>query len=226
MRSRPMRRVGVLLAASCACPWIVAGPAAAEPGQGSPTTAPVEVTDDITDHADALGMGRDAVQDAIDRLDAETDYRLFVVYVESFDGAEASRWASATATDAGLGDEDLLLAVAVRDRHYALSVGEGIDLGADQLARVESATEERLVEDEWAAAAIVAADTTRLIVTGGDAPATGASVGARWIVVGVGAAVVGGLVAVLTVRRLRAEATPPGPGTDEGDHPSSATEGP
>lgn len=125
------------------------GPAHAEP--------PLEVRGEVTDEAGVLGGDVSDVQSALDDLAAATPYQLFVVYVDSFDGTNPGEWADVTAVGSGLGVDDLLLAVAVQDRLYHLSVDEDVALVGD-VPRVTAAVEDRLREDDWSGAAVAGAE--------------------------------------------------------------------
>lgn len=180
---------------------LIAGPAAA----GVPAEQPPEVTDEITDRVDALGGRTDEVREALDRLAADTEYQLFVVFVDSFDDWDSGDWADETAVGSGLGDDDLLLAVAIGDRRYATSVGDNA-LTDDQLSAVEAGIEDELSANDWAGAAIAGADGYRDAARGGDGePGGGGSGGSGggfpWLPVGLGTAGVVGLVALLRRRQ-------------------------
>ncbi|MFI2103053.1 TPM domain-containing protein [Isoptericola sp. NPDC019693] len=170
-----------------------------------------QLDSEITDQSGVLDGDEAQVQAALDQLADETPYQLFVVYVDSFDGTDGRDWANRTATDAGLGVNDLLLAVATQDRAYGLSVDTNNGLSNAQLDQVEEVTEDHLRDDDWAGAAIAAADTIR---TGGTTSSGGA---AGW---GVAAAVggvavaggVGGWLWVRSRRRKEGAAAPAGPG--------------
>jgi uncharacterized membrane protein YgcG len=114
----------------------------------------------IVDKVGALGSRESEVTAALDRLYAETRTDLFVVYVASFTGvADRQAWADQTADKNGMGASDVLLAVATNDRQYQISVASGFTLTDAQLAEVESvAVEPALRENDWAGAAIGAAD--------------------------------------------------------------------
>jgi len=107
------------------------------------------------------------VQKALDRLAAETRFQLFVVYVDNFDDWDAVDWADAAAIDSKMGIDDILLAVAVQDRAYGVSVDQNFDLTDAQLSTVEAAVEDRLRADDWAGAVIAAADGYRDAAGGG-----------------------------------------------------------
>ena len=123
---------------------------------------------------DTVGVldGREAeVQLALDRLANETGVQLFVVYVASFDGiAPDENWAVTTADLNRLGTDDILLAVATVDRNYGVRYASDFRLAADETTAVERLTEDRLREDDWASAAITAADGYRTALTGSALP--------------------------------------------------------
>ena len=64
------------------------------------------------------------MQAALDRLSSETEMRLYVVYVKSFSGRAGQDWADRSAQASQLGRRDALLAVAVDDRAYGISLDE------------------------------------------------------------------------------------------------------
>lgn len=143
---------------------------------GTPTAHaddPVTLSRDgqITDPVDALGDREGAVADALARLDDDTGQQLFVVYVRDFSGRSAQDWADATADKSGLGLDDTLLAVATHDRQYAYSVDQDSQLTDAQLQDVaRTAIEPALRENDWAGAAIGAANGFRAVVAGDPVP--------------------------------------------------------
>lgn len=132
----------------------LAAPAAAE--------APFDLASDLEDRAGVLD-DPGAVQAAQDRLQEESGLQLFVVLVEDFDGLSGPDWAAQTADLSGLGDQDLLLAVAVEERSYGTSVSDatrGID-DSEALDVESDRIEPELADEDWDAAAIAAADGYR-----------------------------------------------------------------
>jgi hypothetical protein len=130
------------------------------------TESPPEVSAEVTDTADVLGGRADDVQAALDRLAEDTRLQLFVVFVDSFDDWDGIDWANASAIASGLGSDDILLAVAVDDRAYGISTDEEVPLTDDQLADVAAEIEDRLRDDDWAGAAVTAADGYRAAALG------------------------------------------------------------
>ncbi|HXV93909.1 MAG TPA: TPM domain-containing protein, partial [Pseudonocardia sp.] len=173
-----------------------AAPAVAEP--------PLRLDDQITDRA---GVGLDAeVPLALDRLRADEDIQLFVVFVDSFDGASGQEWADESARLSQLGSRDMLFAVAVRDRAYGYSVDAAFPRSGSEIDRlIASDVEPRLAVDDWSGATVALADGLR----GG-----GIGIGAIAGLVA-GAALVGGGVFLLS-RRRRQSGPRPAPAGEQG----------
>lgn len=112
--------------------------------------------------------GREAnVQAAIDDLYERARIQLFVVYVDDFTGAAEGEWATETAIENGLGDDDILLAIATESRNFEVSVAEASPLSDEQLSEVESDfIIPELRENNWADAAIAAAEGYAAAATG------------------------------------------------------------
>ncbi|TWG82669.1 Beta-propeller domains of methanol dehydrogenase type [Cellulosimicrobium cellulans J34] len=162
------------------------------PAGSARAVPPMDVAGEITDPDGVLGDRTGAVQDALDRLAEDTDLQLFVVYVPSFDGMDGVDWANATANASGLGVDDLLLAVATEERRYGLSYDNNVSLSDAELDRMVSAVEDELRDDDWAGAAIAAAEVAR-------GAGQGSGVSWFWVLLGLGAVV---LVVVLVVRAV------------------------
>jgi uncharacterized membrane protein YgcG len=173
---------------------------------------PFRLPDQIVDEVGAL-QGREAeVEAALQRLRAEDGVDLWVAYVASFSGMNAQDWADQTAYASSLGLNDVLLAVATEDRAYAYSVDQEFPLSDSQLAEVASASiEPALFENDWAGAAIAAANgigealssqpvTPSQIQPGEPSPAGSATSWVLWLLVGL----VLFIGVALLVRRRRA----------------------
>ncbi|MFD6434932.1 TPM domain-containing protein [Streptomyces venezuelae] len=206
---------------------------------GSPAAADDPVTlsrsGQITDKVDALGDRADAAEQALDRLYDDRRVQLFVVYVRDFSGRSAQSWADTTADRNGLGLDDVLLAVATHDRQFAYSVDEGSRLTDAQLQDVATtAIRPALRENDWAGAAIGAADGYRAVLAGRPVPtpsvtpgtadpgadASGADDSATGdLVLPVAAACAAGIAATVAYKRRRKRATTrttPGGGWGQG----------
>ncbi|MGO1333353.1 TPM domain-containing protein, partial [Cellulosimicrobium funkei] len=169
---------------------------------------PMDVTDEITDPSGVLGDRTDDVRAALDRLAQDTDLQLFVVYVDDLDGMDGVDWANATANQSGLGVDDLLLAVGTQDRRYGLSYDNNVPLSDAELDRITSAVEDELRADDWAGAAIAAAEVAR-----------GASQGSGgvswfWVLLVGGVLVIVVVVVARAAGRRRRAATAVGPAGD------------
>jgi uncharacterized membrane protein YgcG len=156
--------------------------------------------------------GREAeVRDALDSVYDRARIQLFVVYVDTFDNpSDAVDWADETANRNNLGTNDLLLAVALDDRQYALSLDSAFPLSDSQLDVVESAIESELRDSDWAGAAIAGAQALEAEAAGvvgpgpqqpTDEPAESSGSGIPVLPILGGAAVVG--VGVLVFSRIR-----------------------
>ena len=147
-----MRRVAAVVALVLALLAVGGGPAVGEP--------PLYLGTQITDQVGALTAdGRAQVGAALDELNRENQIQLFVVYVDSFDGAAGQDWAADTAERSQLGDRDVLLAVAVGDRAYGTSVAQALPVSDNRLGEIEARdVEPRLAADDWAGAAVAMAD--------------------------------------------------------------------
>jgi uncharacterized membrane protein YgcG len=128
---------------------------------GAVADAPVPLarTGQLTDTVGAL-QGRDPqVRAALDRLYDHRRLQLFAVYVSGFSGMSPQDWANATAVKNGLGRKDVLLAVGTHDRRYAVSADQEAGLTQTQVDEVgDQAIEPALRQNDWAGAAIGAAD--------------------------------------------------------------------
>ncbi|USQ75793.1 TPM domain-containing protein [Ornithinimicrobium cryptoxanthini] len=127
-------------------------------GMATADEEPLELTDQITDTVGALAGSEDEVEASLADLRDETGLQLFVVYVDRFDRADGASWAEETYDLNGFGEDDLLLAVAVDQRAYGTaSTARVIDSGGLTSWRSEF-IEPHLADDDWAGAAIGAAD--------------------------------------------------------------------
>ncbi len=144
-------------------------PALAAPGAARAEDPVTFGASHIADKVGAVAGRTDEVTAALDKLYADTRTDLFVVYVGSFTGvADRQQWADTTADDNGLGTNDILLAIATNDREYQLSVAPDFALTDAQLREVETvAIEPALRVNDWAGAAIGAANGLAAGLTGG-----------------------------------------------------------
>ncbi|QOR71487.1 TPM domain-containing protein [Ruania alkalisoli] len=157
-----------------------------------------------------LSTNADDVEAATERLAAETDLDLFVVYVDSFDGSTAQTWADETAVMSDLGVNDALLAVAVEDRAYSWSLDQGFPLTDSQVQRVAADAESYLASDDWSGAGVAFADGLREEATGG----SGGS--AIWWLLGGGVVVIIAVVVLRSWSRSRQRAGAPSRGDAPG----------
>ncbi len=157
--------------------------------------SPLDVSGEITDNAGVLSSSdRAKVQKALDDYHDQTGFQLFVVYVKSFDGLSGPDWSDQTATKSGLGTTETLLAVAIDDRKYGTSVPNEHPISDQDFARIDTEKiEPALRKEDWAGAAIAAAQGYTVAAEGSGLP---------WGAIVIGGAVVAGGGA-LVVRRMR-----------------------
>ena len=181
----------------------------------------------IVDTVGALGDREDEVLAALDDLYADTRIDLFVAYVSTFDGVDdLSTWADQTAVNNGFGESDVLLAVALDDSQYQLSVASDFVLSDAQLNEVTStAIEPSLRENDWAGAAINGATAMQQsvdgeplsdpVVTPGEAD-TGSGGLPGWVGALIAVVILGAIVTiVIVVLRRRGGKPAVGPGADQ-----------
>lgn len=131
---------------------------------------PFTLPDELVDQS-AVIQDEAAVRAAQDRLFDGTGLQLFVVYVDDFSGLSGPEWADQTAELSGLGDKDLLVAVATQDRSWGDSISHDSGLSDGQLDDVAADfIEPELRANDWDGAAIGAAEGYLEAAT---APSTG-----------------------------------------------------
>jgi gluconate kinase len=163
----------------------------------------------VVDEAGVLGSDEGEVQDAVQKLATEQGVNLFVVYTDTFDNpSDRGAWTDEVASMNQFGTNDVLLAVAVDDRLYQLSVDGDFALDDEQLERIE--TEDiipALRVDDWAGAAVAAAGglDRELGGSGGDGTVTPGGIPAAvfWVIAVIVIVLVAALVIALVVRRRR-----------------------
>jgi uncharacterized membrane protein YgcG len=147
---------------------------------------PIDVTEQVTDKAGVLGTDQAKVQQALDRFFDRSGLQLFVVYVPTFDDLTAAKWAARTYDKSGLGRADVLLAVATKDRAYGYDT-DNATFTAEDLETVDrTRILPALRNDDFAGAAIEAADGYGDIAEDAGLPWGGIVLGAL-LVLGVGA---------------------------------------
>ncbi|MDM8083414.1 TPM domain-containing protein [Cellulomonas cellasea] len=140
------------------------------PASAATAADPLSVSGEVTDQVGALGGDTAEVQAALDELSGATRYQLYVVYVSTFDGpSDPVAWSDETRAMSGLGSDDLMLSVAVDARRYSLSPENVPGLSSSQLDDIQAAIEDELSGDNWAGAAITAAQEIQAAAAGGGA---------------------------------------------------------
>lgn len=116
---------------------------------------PFRISGHVTDRAKVL-KNPAKVRAAIDQLYDKQKVRLWVVYVDDFDGTDPVTWANKTIKTSGLGDRDALLAVATQERSYAFQVASEVKNVSDsEIENLRTDTiEPALRTSDWDGAAI------------------------------------------------------------------------
>lgn len=110
-------------------------------------TPPFALPDQLTDQVGAVEGHTAEIQATLDDLEAEHGIRIWVVFVDTFDGTDPQAWTDQTFTATGLGTDDYLFAVAMTDRQYGYVVDEAFVLDDAALARVATAAERHMAEN-------------------------------------------------------------------------------
>lgn len=217
-----LRGLALLVPVALGVPLLVgaaAVPAAPVPAAPPLVTAdPERLTGTLTDQVGAVTGDEARVQAALDAVESDTDYQLYVVYVDEFTPLDRLDWSDQTASLTGLGDRDLLLSVAVDQRSYVLGPETVRGLSSSALDQIDLDIESRLSADDWAGAAVAAAEGVREAAANGGGTASGsgssgASGGAFSFLLVAGLAVIAviTLVAWSTSRRRARQSVGAGP---------------
>ncbi len=164
------------------------------PGAGAePVTSMPHQINDVNGR---LASGEQSLRQALISLDEEDGIDLYVLSVDSTDGASIRDYADQVATSSGLGRDEPLFVMATQDEDYYLSVTDDFPLDDDELDRVTDAAETGFAAGDYAGAARAVSVKMAELITPGVSPA---------FVLGVGATVVGVSVIGVTwgVRRRR-----------------------
>lgn len=129
------------------------------PGGSQAPTAAMKLSHAVTDSAGALSSEQTTeVKSAVKSLQSARDVRLWVVYVDAFDGPP-TEWARKTRSLTKMGDRDAILAIATKQRKYAFLVApaaaNGSEQAVDDLRRDK--IEPQLRDSNFAGAAVAAA---------------------------------------------------------------------
>ncbi|MEZ0053492.1 putative membrane protein YgcG/predicted nucleic acid-binding Zn-ribbon protein [Mycobacterium sp. MAA66] len=123
---------------------------------------PMRLADYVTDTSGALNPAQRAeVNQAVEQLYRQRHLRLWVVYVDTFSGSDGRQWAQSTWHRSDLGESDAILAVATKDRGYALLVPTASATGVDVDRLRRNVVEPKLHDGDWAGAAVAAAEGLR-----------------------------------------------------------------
>lgn len=134
-------------------------PVPAPPQASTAPTAPMPLSLAVTDSSGALSSEQIAeVKSAVESLQTARDVRLWVVYVDAFDGPP-TEWANKTVSLTEMGVRDAILAIATTQRKYAFLVGPSAVNGSGQAVNDlrRDKIEPQLRDSDFAGAAVTAA---------------------------------------------------------------------
>ncbi|WP_329609360.1 TPM domain-containing protein [Arthrobacter sp. ATA002] len=119
----------------------------------------------VVDDAGVLGPDSEEVRSAITETRQESGYTLFVVYVDEFtDPSDPTEWGNQVVAQRNLGEREALLSIATESRLIQASApADTVLTEQHETAMVEAATDalfgkETITSEDWAAAAVSAAD--------------------------------------------------------------------
>ncbi|WP_095660451.1 TPM domain-containing protein [Corynebacterium glaucum] len=136
-------------------------------------SGPRLLTQPVTDEAGVLSDGDiSKIENAIQELSAEKKKSLRVIYLDSFGGMKPSDWVG-KAVEAN-GTNTAVLAISPNERAFAVS-GDSTEWTTAEIDAMEDAAYARLTEQDWAGAAIDAAEAA---VTAGKGSGSGGGAGA------------------------------------------------
>ncbi|MHC6593255.1 TPM domain-containing protein [Arthrobacter sp. C152] len=187
MRSKFKRILAVIgLAGLLAVP---AGTAWAE----DPVTIPSGTN--IVDNANVLGSRKGEVQDAIQKLLKDHKYNLYVVTVKSFENpSDPAQWGQAVAKTKGMGNADVILAIATDQGKYYFSPSSASSIYSKRTNITQNAIAANLGagKRDFAQAAIDTASAVGDAAGGGSGTVSSGDGAGAAVLVGAGVVVAGG----------------------------------
>ena len=159
---------------------------------------PLRLQQRVTDSAGVLGARTGEVEARIAELQSTDSIKLWVAYVDTFDGMQPQTWAERTYQLSQFGTRDAMLVVAVDERAYWFEYGAADSRTTDRIASQD--IEPHLAEFDWAGAAIGAAD-------GLERQGSGSGVSPVSMLIGIAVIIVLVVALLLFSRRRRAAKT-------------------
>jgi hypothetical protein len=182
----------------------------------------------VVDEAGVLGSETEEVRSAITETRQESGYTLFVVYVDEFTNpSDRTEWGNEVVAKRNLGEREALLSIATESRQLQVSAPADTVLTEQQeTAMIEAATDElfgkeTISSEDWAAAAVSAADALesgRSGSSGGGSSSSGASLAPILLIGGI--ILLGGGALFLFVRSRNKGAVTAGPARREDAAPT------
>lgn len=176
-RRAPGRRpVPALLAGGLASGLVAAAALSGPTALAEPPLS--DVTDAVEDRADAFTPEQEqSLSDRAEGLEEATGSGFHVVTVSGFDGVEQGEWADETAVSSGVGDDDILLALAPQSEQFGISVSTELMNDSQYESLIRDHLEPSFGTGELIAVPMRAMDGAQEILTAGGAGGVGASGG-------------------------------------------------
>ncbi|WP_341393527.1 TPM domain-containing protein [Arthrobacter sp. G119Y2] len=178
----------------------------------------------VVDDAGVLGPDSAEVRSAITETRQDSGYTLFVVYIDEFTNpSDPVAWGDRVVSEKGMNSQDVLLSIATESRQVNVSVPDNSRLTPDQGNEIISAAAEPLAgketftSEDWAAAAVSAAEALESGRSGSGSGTSSSSAGASLapiLLIG-GIILLGGGALFLFVRSRNKGAVTAGPARRE-----------
>ena len=138
---------------------------------------------------------KQAITEELQALQQSDRIQLYIVYTDTFGSMSSQEFAETTAAanGGGQGSNVGVLAIAVEDSQYDVYASPGGTWSQDKLDAASAAAYDELINDDFAAAGLAAAQAVRTGSAGGGGTSSGGdSAGAGWLAAGGLAVVAGG----------------------------------
>lgn len=127
---------------------------------GQAYAEPIQVLNQINDNAGVLSASQETeLQTRLDELTTSSRYRLFVIFMDSFNGENSETWTNGSFAKSNMGKYDVLMAVAVKDKAYWVTTDKDIPLSSGELDSIlYDKIRPALHSKDWYGAVVAAAE--------------------------------------------------------------------
>lgn len=172
----------------------------------------------VVDDAGVLGSESEEVRNAVTETRQESGYTLFVVYVDEFTNpSDRAAWGDEVVAKRNLGEREALLSIATESREFQVSAPADTALTAQQESAMTKAVtdelfgKESISSEDWAAAAVSAAEALESGRSGSTGGGSSSGAGIAPILLIGGIILLGGGALFLFVRSRNKGAVTAGP---------------